>query len=50
MIGRVKGILKENWVEIKDIKLKEIRSLMIINWEKDIELCEKIENSLNEFL
>lgn len=36
--------------EIKELKLKEIRSHMIINWENDIETCEKIERSLEELL
>jgi len=33
LIGRIKGILKETPLEVKELKLKEIRSLMIINWE-----------------
>jgi hypothetical protein len=33
LIGRIKGILREKFEEIKEIKLKEIRSYMIIDWE-----------------
>lgn len=36
LIGRVKGILKEPVDEIKELKLKEIRSLMVINWENEM--------------
>lgn len=36
LIGRIKGILQEPVEEIKELKLKEIRSLMIINWEHDM--------------
>ncbi len=33
LIGRIKGILKEPVEMIKELKLKELRSLMNINWE-----------------
>lgn len=33
LIGRIKGILKESPEEVKELKLKEIRALMVINWE-----------------
>eukprot|EP00347_Sterkiella_histriomuscorum_P015302 403357539 len=50
LIGRIKGILKEGHEVVKDLKLKEIRALMNINWENNIEQCEKVERSLDEFL
>lgn len=37
-------------VEIKELKLKEIRSYMMSTWEHEIETCEKIERSLEELL
>ena len=36
LIGRIKSILKENSEEIKELKLKEIRALMVINWETEM--------------
>lgn len=50
LIGRIKSILKEPIDEIKELKLKEMRSLMIINWEHEIETCEKIERSIDELI
>jgi len=32
LIGRIKGTLQEPIEEVKQLKLKEIRSLMKINW------------------
>lgn len=46
MIGRIKSVLRESFEEIKELKYKEIRSLMIIDWEHHIDNCEKIERSL----
>ena len=36
LIGRIKSVLKEPMDEIKEIKLKEMRSLMLINWEHEM--------------
>jgi hypothetical protein len=36
LIGRIKSVLKESHVVVKDIKLKEIRSLMVIGWEHEM--------------
>lgn len=36
LIGRIKSILKEPIAEIKELKLKEMRSLMLINWEHEM--------------
>ena len=50
LIGRIKSVLRETFEEIKDLKFKEIRSLMIIDWEHQIDNCEKIERSLQELM
>jgi hypothetical protein len=36
LLGRVKGVLKEPQSELKDLKLKEIKGLMIGGWEHDM--------------
>jgi hypothetical protein len=33
LICRIKGILREPFPDIKELKFKEIKSLMIIDWE-----------------
>ena len=50
LICRIKGILREPFDVVKDIKYKEIRSLMIIDWENQIDNCEKIEICLEELM
>jgi hypothetical protein len=36
LIGRIKSVLQEPKAEIKDLKYKEIKSLMVINWEHEM--------------
>jgi hypothetical protein len=50
LIGRVKGSLKEPIEEIKEIKMKEIRCLMKINWHVEIETMEIVERTLAELV
>ena len=50
LIARIKGILKESPNEIKEIKFKELRSMMALNWENEIETCEKVERGVEEIL
>lgn len=50
LIGRIKTVLKEPYEEVKELKLKEIRALMAIGWENEIDTCEKIERSLGEIM
>lgn len=50
VIGRVKSSLKEDIQEIKEIKLKEIRSQMKINWHVEIETMELVEKTLTELV
>jgi len=35
---------------VKELKLKEIRSIMKINWSVEIEVCELLEKTLNELI
>ena len=50
LICRIKSVLREPFESIKELKFKEIRSLMIIDWENQIDNCEKIERSLQELM
>ena len=50
MIGRVKGSLKEPIGDIKELKLKEVRCLMRINWHVEIEVLELVERTLVELV
>lgn len=50
LIGRIKSVLREPFDEIKELKFKEIRSLMVIDWENEIDTCEKIERSMEELV
>ncbi len=36
LIGRIKSVLREPFEEIKELKFKEIRSLMVIDWENEM--------------
>ena len=47
---RVKSELGEDFEIIKELKLKEIRSLMIIGWEHTIQNCEELEKPINELV
>lgn len=50
LIGRVKGSLKEPISEIKELKFKEVRCLMKINWHVEIEVLELVERTLVELV
>jgi tetratricopeptide (TPR) repeat protein len=50
IIGKVKNVLGEPMEVIKEYKLKEIRALMCIGWENEIDTCEKLENALNQLI
>ena len=50
VVGRIKGTLKEPMSEIKEIKLKEIRCMMKINWHVEIERLELVEKTLVELV
>lgn len=50
LIGRVKSSLKEPIEEIKELKLKEVRCLMKINWHVEIETLELVESTLVELV
>lgn len=50
LIGRVKSSLKEPIDEVKELKFKEIRSLMKINWQVEIETCELVERTIGELV
>ena len=42
--------LKEPFSVVKDIKMKEIRAIMGINWHVEIETCELVERTLIELV
>ena len=50
LIGRIKLSLKEPFSVVKDIKMKEIRAIMGINWHVEIETCELVERTLIELV
>lgn len=50
LIGRVKDSLKEPIGDIKELKLKEVRCLMRINWHVEIEVLELVERTLVELV
>ena len=45
---RIKVTLNEPPLDIKEYKLKEIRSLMHINWQVELKQCELIERAIIE--
>lgn len=50
LIGRIKISLGEPISEVKEIKMKEIRAIMGINWNVEIETCELVERTLIELV
>lgn len=50
LIGKVKENFGEPWEEIKEIKFKELRTMMNINWEVDIDKCKAVEKALGELV
>lgn len=50
LIGRLKSQIGEPIEEIMELKLKELRALMKINWEVETELCENVEKALGELV
>ena len=50
LIGRIKSGLKEPISEVKDIKMKEIRAIMKINWNVEVEACELVERTVIEMI
>jgi hypothetical protein len=51
LLGRIKGVLREPFdPALKDCKYREVRSLMVIGWENQIETCEKVERSIQELV
>ena len=46
LVCRVKQLLGEPAAEVKECKLKEIRSLQIVDWQVRIEECEEMERAL----
>lgn len=50
LIGSMKKNFREDWSEIKELKLKELRTMMEINWQVDIEKCKSIEKVLGELV
>lgn len=50
LIGRLKSQVGEPIEEIKEIKLKELRAIMKINWEVEVETCELVEKTLGELV
>ena len=50
LICRVKYNFEEDPAEVKELKLKEIRAIMKINWHVDISTCELVEKTLAELV
>jgi hypothetical protein len=46
----MKAEMGESFEEIKELKLKEIRALMCIGWEIEIDTCKSLEGPLNELV
>ena len=49
-VGRVKMVLQEPMSEIKELKMKELRAMMIINWKVDIDICKVVEKTLEDLV
>jgi hypothetical protein len=50
LIGKMKSNLSEPLSLVKEIKFKELRSLMKLNWHVDLQLCELVEKTLLELV
>jgi hypothetical protein len=50
LIGRVKSSLNEPIEELKEIKMKELRCLMKINWHVETEALALVERALTELV
>ena len=50
LICKVKKSLGEDRELVKELKFKEIRSIMKINWNVEIAVCEQLERTLNELI
>ena len=50
LIYQVKRSLAEPMETVKELKLKEIRGIMHINWQTDIATCELVEKTLGELI
>lgn len=50
LIGKVKENFMEPWEEVKELKFKELRALMDINWHVNIEKCQQVEKTLGELV
>ena len=46
----MKENFQEPWEEIKEIKFKELRTMMNINWHVDIQRCKEVEKVLGELV
>lgn len=44
----MKQSLQEEPAEVKELKMKEIRAIMRINWHVEIETCELLEKTIGE--
>ena len=50
LIGRMKSSLGEPIEVVKELKLKEVRALLKINWQVEIAQCELVERTLCELV
>ena len=50
LIGKMKLNLSEPLSVVKEIKFKELRSLMKLNWHVDLQLVELVEKTLLELI
>lgn len=50
LIGKMKANLYEPMKIVKEIKFKELRSLMKLNWHIDLQLVELVEKTLLELI
>jgi hypothetical protein len=50
LIGKMKANLYEPLKIVKEIKFKELRSLMKLNWHIDLQLVELVEKTLLELI
>mmetsp|Transcript_4979 Transcript_4979/g.4571 ORF Transcript_4979/g.4571 Transcript_4979/m.4571 type:complete len:87 (+) Transcript_4979:997-1257(+) len=49
-MGRMKTVLNEPFEVVKELKFSEVRAMMEIGWETQIELCQQLEKVLQELL
>ena len=46
----MKHNFNEPWEEVKELKFKELRTMMDIGWNVDLEKCKSIEKVLGELV